>query len=213
MLTWNPEDRRWSPSDAAAPTGLSAIQESHRYFVDAVEVPSVTGVIDEMGLIPPYPDKEIYKRRGTAVHKACALFSANRLDMDKTDSRLIGYVISFRHFLKASGFQPLLVEHPVFSRNWKIAGTLDYYGTIKGKNVILDLKSGEPADASCVQTAGYAMLLQESDGLEVEERYVLRLDPDGKPASVRPHENHPEDTSLFQAAVLLWHWKKRKGIR
>ncbi len=178
-------------------------------------MPSVTQVLDDLGLSPSYPEKMLYRARGTAVHQAGALLVKARSmgrRLTGMDQRIKGYLLSFEDWLNRSGFVPDLVERAVWSEKWRVAGTLDYFGSLDGVKTIVDLKSGEPADAACLQTAGYAELLKESHGLSTARRMTLRLHADGSKAVEDEHLDWSNDIRYFLSAVSLWHWREKRGL-
>jgi CRISPR/Cas system-associated exonuclease Cas4 (RecB family) len=127
--------------------------------------------------------------------------------LSKVDYRLEGYVHGYKLFLRDTGFKPGLIEHRVYSRVYRFAGTLDRTGVWNGKSAILDLKSGDPAKAAALQTAGYRIAHREMTGISVDVRLAVKLTADGH-YRVTVYEDHPRDERLFLAACSLWHWKK-----
>ena len=195
-------------------------QETHIYRLDGVATPSVTQVLKAMGLTQWYPPNPTYRQRGDAIHKASALMVQGRLALEadgtvslKTDARIRGYVESFRKWAARTGFKPSLIEQGVFSRTWRVAGSLDYFGPVDGKYTIVDLKSGEPGKpAAALQTAGYAVLLKECLGLQTQHRIALRLDPDGGDPEPFEYTNMAEDVRHFLSAVSVYHLRAQYGL-
>jgi hypothetical protein len=193
---------------------LSFDPATHIYKLDGVVIPSVTQVLADVGLSPDYPaeQRQFYLNRGTAVHRACELLVAGKLDKNNTDPRLHGYVDSFDRFLQRTGFKPDLVEHRVWSEAYLVGGSLDYCGPLNGVQTILDVKSGEPAAAAALQTAAYAYLLKESHGLVASRRLTLRLDPDGGEPKPEEYMDFNNDLRVFLSAVAVWHWRARRNL-
>ncbi len=186
---------------------------THTYTLVGIGiVPSVTKILSDMGMLPEYPDVEFYRKRGQAVHKACALLVNGSLDLGSTDSRIHGFIQSFQKFLKRTDFKPERIECMVWSKAFRIAGTLDYHGLLGGQPTILDLKSGEPAEAAALQTAAYAALLKECANVPTVRRLTLRLDPDGGEPKPEEYPDLATDVRLFFSASTLWHWRKDKGL-
>jgi hypothetical protein len=66
---------------------------------------------------------------------------------------------------------PVLNEQRVASRRHQVAGTIDCLGVLDGTAVLVDFKTGRPADVACdLQTAAYLALAFEwaadDDGLQ-----------------------------------------------
>lgn len=187
----------------------------HSYSIQGIGViPSVTQVLADCGLSPDYPEqqRQFYLNRGTAVHRACELLVAGKLDKTNTDPRLHGYVDSFDRFLQRTGFKPDLIEHRVWSEAYLVGGSLDYCGPLNGAQTILDLKSGDPSAAAALQTAAYAFLLKESHGLVATRRLTLRLDPDGGEPKPEEYHDYVSDIQIFLSATAVWHWRKNHGL-
>jgi len=165
-----------------------------------------------MGCIPWYPERDFYKNRGQAVHEACALMIRGKLDLAATDKRLHGYIESFRKFVKRVSFVPEMVEQAVWSKNYRVAGRLDYVGMLDGRRSVLDLKSGDPADAAALQTAAYIACLKESHGVVATRRLTLRLDPDGGDPKPEEYEDLAYDIQVFFSLSTGWHWRKAHGL-
>ena len=186
--------------------------DKHIYTLHGSEIPSVTQVIEGVGLYPKYSENPMYRRRGTAAHKACALLIYGRLNRKNTSPAILGYVESFEKFLVGSGFRPNIVEQLTWSEAWRVAGTVDLHGILGGDPTIIDLKTGEPPEATRIQTAGYSCLIKESHGLETSRRIALRLHGNGDTATPIEYSNIAEDSRHFYSIVSIWHLKKKFGL-
>jgi len=190
--------------------GVVAFDEStHTYTLDGVSVPSVTTILKDLGLMPTYPPDPIYRARGLAVHRATELYDLGRLG--KVDERIEGYVQAWIGFLAATQFSPTLSEYRTACPTFRYAGTVDRYGVIQGKAAVVDIKTGAPAEAAALQTAGYARLLT-SEHYPVDRRMTVQLSGDGT-YRVKEYEDHAGDDRRFLYALNLSHWRKEHGIR
>jgi len=71
--------------------------------------------------------------------------------------------------------EPILLETPLVSENFKFGGTPDFYGHYDGKLTLLDFKtSGDVYFENFCQLAAYERLLKEH-GHEVESSRIIRL--------------------------------------
>lgn len=157
--------------------------ERHIYTVDGVQLPSVT----EITRFCTYDYKsaqpwlaEIAARRGTAVHEACALIDFGETPEEAPE--ISGYLTAYRRFLKDCEPEWELIEFPMGSSYLGFAGTLDRFGTMDGKPVLLDIKTGQLHDAALrAQLTGYSRLLKElqEDGTPRPIPYALKLSKDG----------------------------------
>ena len=178
----------------------------HIYKLDGAIVPSVTRILSDLRLIPDYPQVEIYKARGRAVHLATELFDHGKLA--EIDERLEGYLEAWKGFKMASGFECQLIEHRVFSNLFKYAGTIDRVGALDGKPTIVDIKSGAIAGYAALQTSAYRRALLESDGIEVHRRVAVQVNSTGK-FKVVEYQDHAGDDRLFLAALGVWRWREK----
>lgn len=137
---------------------------------------------------------------------------SGKLDINKTDVRLHGYIESFKKFKERTGFLVEHIELPVWSSAYRVAGTLDYFGKLNGISTVIDLKSGDPADAAALQTAAYSFMAKVSRGLLSQRRLTLRLDPDGKECKSEEYMDFNNDIRVFMSATAVWHWRHGKGL-
>jgi len=149
--------------------GLTFEPIAHRYTLDGIDVPSVTGVLRQAGLIDfshiPPTILEAARRRGTAVHAAIHYFNENDLDVDRFGIEFpecAGYLQAWITFTQQRHFTPVLNERRLASRRHQIAGTADCFGLLDGHPILLDFATGRPSDvAKDLQTAAYYAMATE----------------------------------------------------
>lgn len=194
-------------------------EEGHRYFLDGVEVPSVTQVLEPLtdySHVPP-AILEHARQIGTAVHRACELLDRDDLVVESLDPRLVGYVAAWRRFKEETGFVIEFNETQVFSRIYHCAGTLDRIGLLRGvagkPRALVEIKTtADFMPAFGPQTAGYHMMVPESGLMDKRtaaamRRWAVQLREDG---SYRIEQYFdPADLSVFTACLNLFHWRKR----
>lgn len=175
-------------------------------------VPSVTQILKPLHDLSRIPQAVLDRKAalGTAVHKVCELHLRGELDEDSIHPEVAPYFVQFTRFLAQSGFVPIAQERRVFSRRYFYAGTLDLYGDLNERRVLIDIKT--PLKVHPVfgpQTAAYAAALREQHPeLHTDERFVLRL----LPSKYQLHPlNDPADMNTFMSALTLHHWKTRHG--
>lgn len=189
-------------------------EATHTYSLDGKKLPSVTeicGLLNNWGDINPAILMQA-ARRGTVVHEYCELVDYG-VDEDgiEVEPELAGYVIAYMRFLR--DYRPLweMVEQKVYSDQFGFAGTLDRYGTIDGKPVLLDIKTSSSVNKlqkiiwAC-QLSAYQLLLAK-EGEEVK-RWNLVLKKDGKYQIVDASESEKKYAfsgfSLFNTLLLIW---------
>lgn len=99
--------------------------------------------------------------------------------------------------------EPVLVEQVVYSERLGVAGRLDFYGTIAGRDGtgLIDWKSGRylGASAHCQTGGGYPLLLEESGWPNPEWAVMVRVADGGY--EVIESQGTPAD---FEAAVAAY---------
>lgn len=189
---------------------------AHRYFLGERELPAVTRIMEDAGIVDfsrVKPDiLETARQRGTAVHVACALYDQGTLDYASLADESYGYLAAWILFRHQTGFEPSIIEKRLCTQFHGYAGTIDRAGSMsKAKTpAIIDIKTGLPGDdAPGIQLAAYECLMKEADLLGSRfRRIAVHLTPDGK-YRMEPHEN-PNDFPVFLSALTLYHYKRRK---
>ena len=186
--------------------------ESHTYTLDGVNLPSVT----EITRFLSYDYKsdrpwlaEAAARRGTALHEACMMIDYG--EEPEETPEIAGYLTAYRRFLTDHKPDWQLIEHPMGSKQLGYAGTLDRYGKIDGRTVILDIKTGSVLhhDAVAAQLSGYWWLLFNEIGVGADHCMALRLDKSG----VYELYREPNADQWFDACKVLHAAKNLKGER
>jgi len=86
-------------------------------------------------------------------------YSKNQIDAAENSC------LSFYEWQKGHTLEPILIETPLVSEQFKYGGTPDFYGKVDGIFEVLDLKTGKGIYAEhLVQVAAYKYLLEESNG-------------------------------------------------
>jgi len=183
--------------------------ERHRYTDNGVNIPSVTTILGAVGLPNlSMVGKEDLKRaaeRGTAVHSATEFDDEGELDESSLSEEISMYLEGYRRFKSESGFEIIEIEKRIYHPVLKYAGTLDRYGILNGKRVVLDIKSGvfDPLSVG-PQTAAYAEAYTDLKCY----RYALQLKDDG---TYKLHKlTNSNDFNIFLSALNIWKWRNQK---
>ena len=189
--------------------------DTHTYSIDGKKLPSVTeicGLLNNWGDINPAILMQA-ARRGSVVHEYCELVDYG-VDEDgiECEPDLAGYVIAYMRFLRDYKPSWEMVEQKVYSDQFGFAGTLDRYGTIDGKPVLLDIKTSSSVNKltkiiwAC-QLSAYALLLAKADDPKLR-RWNLVLKRDGKYQVIDASESEERYAfsgySLFNTLLLIW---------
>jgi hypothetical protein len=165
-------------------TVLQFDEATHTYTLGGVVLPSVTQVLQVLPNGYHMVDPDVLERAaklGTAVHDIIARDIAGDLDEEAVEFELLPYLDMWRHFRGTSGFEPILSEERVYSEQYGYAGTLDLFGRLKGRHVLIDNKRTAAVPRSTgPQTAGYDGALRERfpefAKLKID-RFALHLTP------------------------------------
>lgn len=186
--------------------------DTHQYFVDGIEIPGVSDILEEGGLKHGWQGFSQAQERGIKVHQACEL-----LDLDDLDWASLGewplewrnLVKSWERFKADTGFVPELIEYQGYHPQFRFAGTLDRRGRFPGEAVstILDLKTGAKEDWHRFQTEGYKVL--GGPAWANDKRAAVYLQTDGSCAKLEWFTN-PEDLKLFLSALTITHYKRSR---
>ncbi len=178
-------------------------ETAHKYFLNGLELPSVTRILSDAGLVDARWFDDWSRDRGRAVHKAIELYNNDDLIEEGLDPVIVPYLEAWKEFQRQTKCVITHSELQVHSELYGYAGTLDISGTINGKSVIIDIKSGAVGITTGLQLAGYALTFPNYYGIE---RYGLRLQPNGK-QSIKPFTDR-NDFPVWQSFVACHHWRE-----
>lgn len=184
---------------------LDFIAAEHRYLLDGDrELPSVTAILKDAGLVDDDWFTEASRMRGEYVHLACRMLDDDELAEESIDPAIQPYLDAYRKFLNVAKPEWIYVEHRVFDPVLGYAGTLDRAGAVYGDKYLIDLKSGGMPPSTGPQTAAYRRCLPQP---HTWKRAALQLKDDGT------FKLHPltdrADEAVFTSALTLWQWKRR----
>jgi len=194
---------------------------THTYRVDGVEVPSVTQVLEAVGLIDyshiPWANRQMALERGRAVHEAIALDLEGDLDEDSAEEAgILGYLEAARAARAALGIlAPLAHEERVYHRQLGYAGTLD----LRADGLLLDWKTNQAEFWVRFQLAAYAAALTSTLmragsahwTAGVVRRVCVELHEDGNFRILEiPSAYWKEDFQTFVAALRVWQEKTNR---
>ena len=169
--------------------------DTHRYTVDGDEVPSVSEIIR-------FLTREVYNdtpqyfmdgaaARGTLVHRATE--SIDKYGTVECEDDIAPYIQAYVQFLKDKTPEWEKIEWPICNEK-KYAGTVDRYGELDGKRVVLDIKTTQSISGMHKLLYGAQLTLYKmAVELErpVEQLMVLQLKKDGSYKLIPIEENEP----------------------
>lgn len=194
-----------------------ADKQNHSYHINGRKIPSVTDVLGAMGL---YKGDDFFDpaglELGSKIHLACEYYDRGTLNEETLDPVLAAYLTGWKNFLKDTGFKSRLIEQPMYSNIYNFAGTPDRIGIMDGHYCIPDIKHGGKQPCYALQTAGYFLLLMESDfanevlntGNGTVKRASVYLDPNGRPGY--KVEQYKERSDIPDFLAVLTAFKLRR---
>lgn len=176
--------------------------DKHEYQVGEEVLPSVSEILRfitrEM-----YADVHQYTLdqaadRGKRVHAATE--NLDRYGEVQIDADIQPYVEAYIKWRRQYEPQWTRIEYAYYHPEMMYAGTLDRYGTIRGEQYIVDIKTTATLHThrETAQLNGYQKLA-EANGLKVDKRAILQLKKDGT-FKFKPID---EDDSLFMACYTI----------
>lgn len=203
---------------AAVPTmsTLEFDEASHTYRVDGVELPSVTTVLCDVGVIDyshiPGPARAAALLRGRMVHVATHYDDEGDLDETTVDPAIMPFVEAYRRFRADSGFRPELVERRGYNQTYRYAGTLDRTGWIGSARVLVDIKTNCAERWVALQLAAYAAMFDQP---RTYQRVCVELHDDTTYALVFPEllqtRHWFEQFNEFLHCLGAYHARKKYG--
>lgn len=184
--------------------------EDHTYVMDGTNLPSVTTVLGQTGII----DKRWYTKsgtdRGSKVHQMLEFYDEGELVETGLDDQLLPYLEAWKKLLQDTNLKILEVEKKVHHPKHMYAGTIDRVALINGEMCILELKTGKPSKWHPLQTAPYQQCMKERTGGALMRRIAVYLTPKGT-YRLQDHPNDVEDFAVFYSALRVYRWIYENG--
>jgi hypothetical protein len=180
------------------------VASTHRYYLGDRELPHVTGILKDAGLVDDRWFTEESRLRGQYVHLATHYLDDGDLVEDSIDPAYAPYLHAYGRFLELAQPEWTFVEWRVVDPLLGYAGTLDRAGVLMltGTKTLIDIKTGSIPPWAGIQTAAYKRCLPEP---HTWKRAVLNLKGDGSFALEDLTDRR--DEARFLAALDLWQWK------
>jgi len=185
-------------------------EATHTYFADGERVPSVTQILDSVGLIESEFFTEEHRRRGILVHMFIAMTNTGKVPNVKVEGygaaaideareyhkQYVKFLASMKGALKIEA-----VEQKVFDPMFRYAGRLDFSGQLAGLPTIFDVKTNRagytPVWAKW-QLAAYANALEPT---LMHRRMAVILTPTSYSIEEFPREQYVSDRDDFLSFV------------
>jgi len=176
---------------------------SHIYRIDGVVVPSVTQVLVAEGFIDATWFTEYSRDKGINKHLTIHYYETDQLDEENLDPVLKNTLDAWKAFKLDTGFVVSASETPLYSAQYRFAGTPDILGTFRDTTpAIIDFKGQVVSPWVGLQLAAQEIL----EGTHGRKRFALQLMDTGK------YKLHlftdRQDRNIFMAALSIHHWKR-----
>lgn len=147
---------------------------------------------------------------GTLMHEWIHNYIENPEIELPTNEMLRKSAENFLEWVKVNDVKFKWSERKVYSKQYNFAGTLDFSATIKGKNVIGDIKTSSGIwDEYWLQLAAYRQAVQEEfPEIKIDHCAIIRLGKDGQ-FEVKELNNFQENIKAFVGALELYRWQKQ----
>lgn len=156
-----------------------------------------------------YEQSEIAKERGTVVH-ACIEEWA-KTGVLKGPKQYAPQLKAFRQWLDNNEVEVVACEIITYSPSMKYAGRCDLVCRVNGRLALVDIKVGKNSyDAYGFQLSAYRQALKELGGDDIEDLYIVRLDPETGKLEVVEYD---DGFDIFLSAFQFWNKLKEKTRR
>lgn len=195
----------------ANPFDYDDATHTYRHRKTGAVWPSVTQVIDAAGLrdVRWYDAESV--ALGLAVHEWAQYIDDDAIMSELTDARILPYVSALRRFVADTGYRTLAREVVVWHDAYTYAGRADWIVTPGVREMMIDIKTGEPARWHAVQTAAYFEAARACGLLRSPlSCATLYLRDDGD-YQLRVNGDPQASFHVFAAARLLVEWRCKNG--
>jgi len=127
-------------------------------------------------------------------------------EIEKADNAFLKYLA----YRDEHTLEPMLVETPLVSEEYRYGGTVDFYGLEDGLATVLDLKTGKAVYPEMLtQAVAYRQLILEQ-GHPVERLRILRIGRSEEEGFEQVTIGHIEDRwELFRHCLAIYELKKK----
>lgn len=185
-------------------------EETHQYFRNGLEVPSVTQIISSsnQGALDNIPTSILdnASERGTAVHQAIEFY--NKYKFANISEEYKPYFEAYKNWHNKNGFffTEIKSEIKVYHKIFNYAGTIDMLITdTMEEKILVDIKTTNELNMKYValQLSAYKDALASQE-ITVKDMYVLWLKKDGTYEYIEV----PNKNNIFMYSLLLYNfWK------
>jgi hypothetical protein len=167
------------------------------------DLPHVTAVLADAGLIDPTWFTVAARDAGSAIHAATEFLDTGGLDWASVDPVIASRVVQYQRFKDEVRPTMLTVEERVFNDLYRYQGRLDRRVVINDREGILDIKGPYRAPWQAIQLSMYAACFSRRMA-----RWTLHLED----SAYRLIEHRGlDDWNVAKAALTIAAWRKKNN--
>lgn len=192
-------------------------EELHKYFINGVNKPSVSGFIkelmdeDEREKFDSPEFQEFlkpYAEYGTYIHKETEKYDRG-IKLDAMEYEQKEWVALERYSIltdkiKDYGYEIVAIELPMYSKKYNVCGTIDrlLYNEKENKVLLVDIKTGSTRDSHWQQQLIYKEMLNEW-GIEVDGIALVSLKLKNKVPTFKGLKEEKKEKLIEEVNKLL----------
>src|SRR3990167_10830019 len=187
------------------------LDENHIYRYGGVIVPSVTQILQGVGLTDfsavPVERLDASGKFGVAAHLACELSDKETLDENSLHPALLPYLTGWEIYRQEYGLTFTAIEAQLYSPLYRFAGTIDRIGKwrIDDSPLIIDIKSGVDSPAISIQMAAYELLARGALGIKGKIRRLAVYLNDRGGYKIQEYKDK-NDSMVFLSCLSVYNW-------
>jgi hypothetical protein len=152
---------------------------THTYSDAAGKLPSVSEILSTVFKIDTRFFTPESAERGKWVHDHCNLIDRGIIKRSDVVHENAGYLDAYERFGRENPYTVIDIEKVVCNKYLRYAGRLDRIIEIDGKNILVDLKTGQKQKYHKLQGAAYRMAYQDITGSKIDSVWMLYLNKKG----------------------------------
>ena len=168
--------------------------EDHKYMNGDIEIPGVTTVLQDVGIINY--NSFVKPGKGTRLHKIIELYRTGQLDWEAISEEEIEFIQRFDKLTAVYKFAEY--EKRIYNSVYNYAGTCDYFSLWVG-----ELKTGKPEPWHLLQLAAYCYA-------ENKRGVLIYMNEKRNPVREYKLEDLKEAFKHFLCALDVYNFKRRK---
>lgn len=189
-------------------SGLKFDPATHTYTVGPLTYPSVTQILEDVGMIDKTWFTEEGADRGTRIHRAIEDFDNNTLNWDEVGEDIVPYIMAWSQYKEDKKIEVLESEVMFAHGYYKYAGTIDKLVKENNKNGIREIKTGQPQKWHRLQAvayySGYNNYIERKHHQPIDLD-IIYLRKNGKYQAVGV--DYMGTVDVWECALKLYRWK------